>query len=161
MRGGDKRFLGRAALYCTKKNIGNAGLYLEWVQCLPVPLLVLYHKVHSLRSRSGQPSNRKYMQLWTVWWFGLRSVQLGVSSQAESGIHATCRRNLNNWTVRRYVVGLSPLGMTRSRNFCFFSVSERGKGLCLRCVFCTRSREGNFGLHSTPFNYSSFTVVSR
>jgi len=44
----------------------------------------------------------------------------------------------------------------RSRIFFFFSVSEGGKGLCFCCVFFPRSREGNSGLHSTWFNYSSF-----
>ena len=43
----------------------------------------------------------------------------------------------------------------RSRNFCFFSVSAGGRGLCFCCIFCPHSREGNFGLHSTRFNYSS------
>ena len=28
--------------------------------------------------------------------------------------------------------------------------------LCLCCIFCPRSSEGNSGLHSTRFNYSSF-----
>ena len=35
----------------------------------------------------------------------------------------------------------------------FFSCSEGGKGLCF---FYSHSREGNFGPHSTQFNYSSF-----
>ena len=47
-----------------------------------------------------------------------------------------------------------------SRNFCFFSVSEEGKGLCFCCVFCPLSREGNSGLHSTPSNYSSFYGIT-
>jgi len=46
--------------------------------------------------------------------------------------------------------------LVRSRNFCFFSVSEGGKGPCFCCVFCPLSRERNSGLHSTQSNYSSF-----
>ena len=43
----------------------------------------------------------------------------------------------------------------RSVNFCFFLARERGEGLCFCCVFDPLSREGNFRLHSTRFNYSS------
>ena len=55
------------------------------------------------------------------------------------------RKNLNNWTVC-YVVGLS-------------SLSKVKKFLCAIAVvyFCPLSREGSFGLHSTPFKYSSFS----
>jgi len=42
-----------------------------------------------------------------------------------------------------------------SRNFVFCSVSEGGRGLCFCCVFGPLSREGNYGLPSTPSNYSS------
>ena len=45
-----------------------------------------------------------------------------------------------------------------SRNFFFFSVSEGGKELCFCCVFCTRSREGNSGLHGTRFIIQVSTV---
>jgi len=44
----------------------------------------------------------------------------------------------------------------RSRNLCFFSVPEGGKGLCFCCVFGPRSREGNSRLQSTRVNCSSF-----
>ena len=40
----------------------------------------------------------------------------------------------------------------KRKKFCL----SRGKGLSFCCVFCPYSREGNFELHSTRFNYSSF-----
>ena len=55
-----------------------------------------------------------------------------------------------------YVVGISP--PSKVKKFLLLFCLRRGKGAeflpC--CVFCPRSGEGNSGLHSTQFNYSSF-----
>ena len=55
-----------------------------------------------------------------------------------------------------YVVGLSSLSKIKKekeKNI----LSQQGEGaMFLLCFFCPYSREGNFGLHSTRFNYSSF-----
>lgn len=66
---------------------------------------------------------------------------------------ASQRKNLNNRTAC-YVVRLSSLSRIRKEKN--NSVSEEGKVLCLRCVLYPLSGQGNFGLHSTPSDYSSF-----
>ena len=48
----------------------------------------------------------------------------------------------------------------RSINLVSFSVSAGGGAVFLLC-FCPYSREGNFGLHSTRFNYSGFCGTER
>jgi len=49
--------------------------------------------------------------------------------------------------------------LSKVKKFYIFSVSEGGRG-CISSAFPALSREGNFGLHSTPPNYSSLTVCS-
>ena len=57
-----------------------------------------------------------------------------------------------------YVVGLSSL--SRVKIFLSFSVLGGGKRLCFLLCFLSPPREGNFGLHSTRFNYSSFYGIA-
>ena len=52
----------------------------------------------------------------------------------------------------------------RSRKFCFFFFfpSRKGERGCVFAVFfAPHSREGNSGLHSTRFNYSSFYCTKK
>jgi len=58
-----------------------------------------------------------------------------------------------------YVVELSSLSKVKNfLLFLFFSVSAGGKkdAVLFAVLFAPHSREGNFGLHSTRFNYSKF-----
>ncbi|RPA90843.1 hypothetical protein L873DRAFT_380061 [Choiromyces venosus 120613-1] len=72
--------------------------------------------------------------------------------KADGGGRHYCK-NFNNWTVC-YVVGLSSL--SKVKKLLFFFLSWNREGLCFCCIFYFLTREGNFGLHSTPSNYSSF-----
>jgi len=51
-----------------------------------------------------------------------------------------------------------PLGfpLSKVKKFLFFLLSEGGQEAVFLLFFLPRSREGNSGLHSTLFNYSSF-----
>ena len=66
------------------------------------------------------------------------------------------RCTVKTWIIGRCAMSLDFLLLVRSRKK--FSHHGGGKGPCFCCVFCPLSRQGNSGLHSTPSNYSSFTV---